>query len=292
MNKDSIKTQIIVKERKISVLMLDKKEYISLTDLARYADEEEPRYPIQNWMRNKDVILYLGLWESINNENFKGVEFDALKNEAGSNKFKISPQKWIKETNAIGIISKSGNNGGTFAHPDIAFEFASWLSPEFKLYVIQEFQRLKKNESYQNKIDWHANRILAKVSYAVHTDAIKNIIVPNLTERQKKFIYAEEADVLNVALFGMTAKEWRINNPKIADKGNIRDYTDLLHLVILNNLENINAELIEMKIPQNERLIKLNNIARKQMALLKNNIGFNNLKYIENEVNITKKLPL
>ena len=292
MNKDSIKTQIIVKERKISVMMLDKKEYISLTDLARYADEEEPRYPIQNWMRNKDVILYLGLWESINNENFKGVEFDALKNEAGSNKFKISPQKWIKETNAIGIISKSGNNGGTFAHPDIAFEFASWLSPEFKLYVIQEFQRLKKNESYQNKIDWHANRILAKVSYAVHTDAIKNIIVPNLTERQKKFIYAEEADVLNVALFGMTAKEWRINNPKIADKGNIRDYTDLLHLVILNNLENINAELIEMKIPQNERLIKLNNIARKQMALLKNNIGFNNLKYIENEVNTTKKLPL
>ena len=292
MNKDSIKTQIIVKERKISVLMLDKKEYISLTDLARYADEEEPRYPIQNWMRNKDVILYLGLWESINNENFKGVEFDALKNEAGSNKFKISPQKWIKETNAIGIISKSGNNGGTFAHPDIAFEFASWLSPEFKLYVIQEFQRLKKNESYQNKIDWHANRILAKVSYAVHTDAIKNIIVPNLTERQKKFIYAEEADVLNVALFGMTAKEWRINNPKIADKGNIRDYTDLLHLVILNNLENINAELIEMKIPQNERLIKLNNIARKQMALLKNNIGFNNLKYIENEINTTKKLPL
>ena len=292
MNKDSIKTQIIVKERKISVLMLDKKEYISLTDLARYADEEEPRYPIQNWMRNKDVILYLGLWESINNENFKGVEFDALKNEAGSNKFKISPQKWIKETNAIGIISKSGNNGGTFAHPDIAFEFASWLSPEFKLYVIQEFQRLKKNESYQNKIDWHANRILAKVSYAVHTDAIKNIIVPNLTERQKKFIYAEEADVLNVALFGMTAKEWRINNPKIADKGNIRDYTDLLHLVILNNLENINAELIEMKIPQNERLIKLNNIARKQMVLLKNNIGFNNLKYIENEVNTTKKIPL
>ena len=162
----------------------------------------------------------------------------------------------------------------------------------FKLYVIQEFQRLKKNESYQNKIDWHANRILAKVSYAVHTDAIKNIIVPNLTERQKKFIYAEEADVLNVALFGMTAKEWRINNPKIADKGNIRDYTDLLHLVILNNLENINAELIEMKIPQNERLIKLNNIARKQMALLKNNIGFNNLKYIENEINTTKKLPL
>ncbi len=289
MNKDSIKTEFVVKEKKIRVLLFDKKEYISLTDLARYADEEDPRYPIQNWMRNKDVISYLGLWESINNEKFKGVEFDALKNEAGSNKFKISPQKWIKETNAIGIISKSGNNGGTYAHSDIAFEFASWLSPEFKLYVIQEFQRLKKNEAYQEKVDWHANRILSKVSYTVHTDAIKNIIIPNLTEEQKKFVYAEEADVLNVALFGMTAKEWRINNSKLAEKGNIRDYTDLLHLVILNNLENINAELIEMKIPQNERLIKLNNIARKQLLLLKNNKSFNNLKYIENAVNTTKK---
>ena len=185
MNKDNIKTEIVAKERKISVLRINKKEYISLTDLARYADEEDPRYPIQNWMRNKDVILYLGLWESINNKDFKGVEFDTLKNEAGSNKFKISPQKWIKETNATGIISKSGNNGGTFAHPDIAFEFASWLSPEFKLYVIQEFQRLKKNEAYQNKIDWHANRILAKLNYVVHTDAIKSIIVPTLTEKQK-----------------------------------------------------------------------------------------------------------
>ena len=292
MDKDNIKIEIVVKERKIGVLRIDKKEYISLTDLARYADEEDPRYPIQNWMRNKDVISYLGLWESINNKDFKGVEFDTLKNEAGSNKFKISPQKWIKETNAIGIISKSGNNGGTFAHPDIAFEFASWLSPEFKLYVIQEFQRLKKNEAYQNKIDWHANRILAKVSYIVHTDAIKNIIVPTLTEKQKKFVYAEEADVLNVALFGMTAKEWRTSNPEIADKGNIRDYTDLLHLVILNNLENINAELIEMKIPQNERLIKLNNIARRQMELLKNNKSFNNLGHIENKISNIQKLSL
>lgn len=156
-------------------------------------------------MRNKDVISFLGLWETMNNENFKGVEFDTFKNEARSNKFKISPQKWIKETNAIGIISKSGNNGGTFAHPDIAFEFASWLNPEFKLYLIQEFQRLKKNESYQDKIDWHANRVLAKVNYLVQTDTIKNIIVPTLTEKQKKYVYAEEADVLNVALFGMTA---------------------------------------------------------------------------------------
>lgn len=268
-NKDNVKTQIIVKEQKINVIRVENEDYISLTDLARYADNAEPRYPIQNWMRNKDVILYLGLWESINNENFKGVEFDTFKNEAGSNKFKISPQKWIKETNAIGIISKSGNNGGTFAHPDIAFEFASWLSPEFKLYVIQEFQRLKKNESYQNKIDWHANRVLAKVNYLVQTDAIKNYIVPTLTETQKKFVYASEADVLNVALFGVTAKEWREQNPNL--KGNIRDYTDLLHLVILNNLENINASLIEMGLIQRERLIKLNNLAKKQMELLRNN---------------------
>lgn len=288
--KDSIKTEIIVKEQRINVLRIDNKDYISLTDLARYADDDEPRYPIQNWMRNKDVISYLGLWESINNENFKGVEFDTFKNEAGSNKFKMSPQKWIKETNAVGIISKSGNNGGTYARSDIAFEFASWLSPEFKLYLITEFQRLKKKEAYQNKIDWHANRVLAKVSYIFHTDAIKSIIVPTLSEKQKKFVYAEEADVLNVALFGITAKEWRESNPEIAVKGNIRDYTDLLHLVILNNLENINAELIEMKMPQNERLVKLNNIAKKQMELLKNDKSFNHLEYIENKVNSKQEL--
>ena len=236
-------------------------------------------------MRNKDVISYLGLWESIHNENFKGVEFDTFKNEAGSNKFKISPQKWIRETNAIGIISKSGNNGGTYARSDIALEFASWLSPEFKLYVIQEFQRLKKNEAYQNKIDWHANRVLAKVNYVIHTDAIKSIIVPTLTEKQKKYVYAEEADVLNVALFGMTAKEWRDNNPNLVEDGNIRDYTDLLHLVILSNLENINAELIEMGIPQSERLVRLNDMAKKQIELLRKNKSLKNLEYIENKVN-------
>ena len=283
---NNIKTKITVKEQKINVLRIENKEYISLTDLARYADNEEPRLPIRDWMRNKEVISFLGLWESIHNENFKGGEFDTFKNEAGSNKFKMSPQKWIKATNAIGMISKSGRyDGGTFAHSDIALEFASWLSPEFKLYVIQEFQRLKNNEAYQNKIDWHVNRVLSKVNYVVHTDAIKSIIVPTLTEKQKQFVYAEEADVLNVALFGQTAKEWRINNPNIADKGNIRDYTDLLHLVILNNLENINAELIEMKISQSERLIKLNNIAKKQINLLKNMKAFDNLKYIENKIN-------
>lgn len=292
MNKDNIKTEIIVKEQRINVLRIDNKEFISLTDLARYANPDEPKIPIYAWMRNKDVIAYLGLWEQLNNENFKGHEFETFENQAGKNSFYMSPQKWIKETNAVGIISKSGNNGGTYARSDIALEFASWLSPEFKLYVIQEFERLKKNEAYQNKIDWHANRVLAKVSYVVHTDAIKSIIVPTLTEKQKKFVYAEEADVLNVALFGITAKEWRESNPEIANKENIRDYTDLLHLVILNNLENINAELIEMKIPQNERLVRLNNIARKQMELLKNNKSFNNLEYIENKVNNKQELPI
>ena len=268
MNKDNIKTEIIVKEQRINVLRIDNKEFISLTDLARYANPDEPKIPIYAWMRNKDVIAYLGLWEQLNNENFKGHEFETFENQAGKNSFYMSPQKWIKETNAVGIISKSGNNGGTYARSDIALEFASWLSPEFKLYVIQEFERLKKNEAYQNKIDWHANRVLAKVSYVVHTDAIKSIIVPTLTEKQKKFVYAEEADVLNVALFGITAKEWRESNPEIANKGNIRDYTDLLHLV------------------------RLNNIARKQMELLKNNKSFNNLEYIENKVNNKQELPI
>ena len=285
MKQEIIKSELDVNDNKIKVITIDNKEFISLTDLARYANPEEPKIPIQTWMRNKDVIAYLGLWEKLNNENFKGHEFTTFENLAGKNSFYMSPQKWIKETNAIGIISKSGNNGGTYARSDIALEFASWLSPEFKLYVIQEFERLKKNEAYQNKIDWHTNRVLAKVSYVVHTNAIKSVIVPTLTEKQKKYVYAEEADVLNVALFGMTAKEWRESNPEIADKGNIRDYTDLLHLVILNNLENINAELIEMEIPQNERLIRLNNIARKQMELLKNNKTFNNLEYMENKVN-------
>ena len=182
----------------------------------------------------------------------------------------MSPQKWIKETNAIGIVSKSGRyEGGTFAHPDIAFEFASWLSPEFKLYLIKEFERLKSNEAYQQKLEWHANRVLAKVNYIVHTDAVKNYIVPTLTKEQKRFVYAEESDVLNVALFGMTAKEWRENNPELAKTGNMRDYTDLLYLVILNNLENTNAEFIKLGVSQSERLINLNDSARNQIEILK-----------------------
>ena len=198
----------------------------------------------------------------------------------------MSPTQWIKRTNAIGIISKGGRYSiGTFAHPDIAFEFASWLSPEFKLYLITEFERLKANEAYQEKIDWQANRILAKLNYVVHTDAVKAYIVPTLTDAQKKFVYAEEADVLNVALFGMTAKEWRESNPELAKNGNIRDYTDLLHLVILNNLENTNAELIEAKVPQNERLVRLNNSARRQMKVLKDNKTIKDLELLQKQVN-------
>ena len=291
MNKEIIKTQITINNYKINVININNQEFISLTDLARYADKEEPRLPIRDWLRTKEVISYLGLWESINNPNFKGGEFHSFKNEAGSNKFKMSPQKWIRETNAIGIISKSGRyDGGTFAHPDIAFEFASWLSPEFKLYLITEFQRLKKKESYQNNINWKANRILAKVNYIIQTDAIKNILIPTLTEKQKKSIYAEEAEVLNVALFGITSKEWKEQNPNLAKTGNIRDYTDLLHLVILNNLENINAELIKIGIPQQERLIRLNNTAKKQIELLKSNTSLNDLNFFAETVNNQLKI--
>ncbi len=291
MSKNLVKTEINVIDNKIGIMRIGDVDYISLTDLARYADAEEPRLPIRDWMRNKEVISYLGLWESMNNKNFKGGEFATFKNEAGSNKFKMSPQKWIKETNAIGIVSKSGRyDGGTFAHPDIAFEFASWLSPEFKLYLIKEFERLKSNEMYQQKIEWHANRLLSKLNYVVHTDAVKNYIVPTLTEEQKRFVYAEEADVLNVALFGMTAKEWRKENPKLAKKGNIRDYTDLLHLVILNNLENTNAEFIKLGMSQSKRLISLNNSARNQMEILKNNNGIKELELLQERINDNNKV--
>ena len=219
------------------------------------------------------------------------VEFDQIKTEYGRNSFAMSPSQWIKRTNAIGIISKGGRYSiRTFAHPDIAFEFASWLSPEFKLYLITEFERLKTNEAYQEKIDWQANRILSKLNYVVHTDAVKTYIVPILTEDQKKFVYAEEADVLNVALFGMTAKEWRDNNPELAKEGNMRDYTDLLHLVILNNLQNTNAELIEEKVPQNERLVRLNNSARRQMKVLKDNKNIRELELLQKQVNDDDKL--
>lgn len=285
MKKDFIKVEMMVKNNRVSVIKINGNEYISLTDLARYVNPEEPKIPIQTWMRNKNVISFLGLREQMHNSNFKGIEFETFENEAGKNSFYLSPQKWINTTNAIGIISKSGNNGGTFAHVDIAFEFASWLSPEFKLYLIQEFERLKKNEAFQNKIDWQANRMLAKVNYLIHTDSIKRNIIPILTEKQKNFVYAEEADVLNVALFGMNAKEWRDQNPELAKEGNIRDYTDLMHLIILSNLETKNADLIENNISQKDRLIILNETAKKQVELLQNNNSIKELEEMQESIN-------
>ena len=286
MKNNLIQTEVDVKGNFIKVIRIDGCEYISLTDLAKTQNDESPADVVKNWMRNKETLSFLGVWEELNNKNFKLVEFDQFKNEAGRHAFTMSPQKWVRETNAIGIISKSGKyGGGTFARSDIAFEFASWISPEFKLYLIKEFERLKRNESYQYKIEWDANRILSKVNYTVHTDAIKNFIVPTLTEEQKRFVYAEEADVLNVALFGMTAKEWRKNNPKLAKNSNMRDYTDLLHLVILSNLETINASLISDNVSQRERLIKLNNNARMQIEALKNNKNIKELELLQNQVN-------
>lgn len=228
-------SKINVQNIEIGYQVVDDQDYICLTDMAKQKDGRI-EIIIQNWMRNRMTIEFLGLWEKINNPNFNHIEFDVFRSKAGLNSFYLTPTQWMEKTNAIGIITKKGRYGGTYAHRDIAFEFASWLSPEFKLYLITEFERLKTNEAYQNKIDWQANRILSKLNYVVHTDAVKNYIVPTLTEAQKKFVYAEESDVINVALFGMTAKEWRERNPKLAENGNIRDYTDLLHLVILNNL--------------------------------------------------------
>ena len=289
MKKDLITSEILVKENKIGILRVGNANYISLTDLAKYQNSSDPSFTVKNWLRRINTIDYIGLWEELHNLDFNLVEFDQIKTEYGKNSFAMSPTQWIKRTNAIGMVSKGGRYSiGTFAHPDIAFEFASWLSPEFKLYLITEFERLKTNEAYQKKIDWQANRILSKLNYVVHTDAVKTYIVPTLTEEQKKFVYAEEADVLNVALFGMTAKEWRESNPELAKNGNIRDYTDLLHLVILNNLQNTNAELIEEKVPQSERLVRLNHSARRQMKVLKDNKSIKDLELLQKQVNKEK----
>ena len=265
-------TQIDVNNNKIGIMRVGEIDYISLTDLARYKNPEEPGEVIIKWMSNKSSFDFYSLWEELYNDSFKVAEFRHFKNDSASQSFTMSPSRWIKNTRAIGFVSKRGKyNSGTFAHPDIAFEFASWLSPEFKLYLIKEFERLKKNEYYQQKLEWNESRVLTKINYLVHTGAVKKYIVPKLTEKQKRFVYASEADVLNVALFGMTAKEWRSKNPDLAKEGNIRDYIDLIHLVILNNLENSNAEFIKLGMSQRERLIKLNESARSQMQILINN---------------------
>ncbi len=284
MNNKIIKTKIEVKNNLINVIRINNIDYISLTDLARYKNPEEPGEVIIKWMSNKSSFDFYSLWEELFNENFKVAEFRHFKNDSATQSFTMSPSRWINLTNAIGFISKRGKyDGGTFAHPDIALEFASWIDPAFKLYLIKEFERLKYNENYQNKVEWSIRRLLTKTNYRIHTDSIKENIVPNLTEKQRKLIYADEADVINVALFGMTAKEWRDNNPNL--KGNIRDYTDVLHLVILSNLEVLNANMIDNKIKQVERLVKLNDIAKKELGILmtdKNIIGINTLDNKDN----------
>lgn len=246
-------------------------DFICLTDIARYRNPDEPKDVVKNWMRSRSTIEFLGLWETLNNPDFKGVEFDSFKNAAGSNAFTLSPQKWINATNAIGLQSRSGNRGGTYAHKDIAFEFASWVSPEFKLYIIKDYQRLKEDENSRLSLDWNLRRTLSKTNYRIHTDAIKDHLIPdNVSKAQKSIAYANEADVLNVALFGMTAKQWRDKNPSKAKKENIRDSATIQQLIILSNLESINAEFVKQGLPQAERLERLNQIAITQAKSLAN----------------------
>lgn len=244
-------------------------EYISITDIARYRSAE-PRFTIHTWLRNRDVVEFLGLWEILHNPNFKRVEFDTFKKDAGTNAYTFSIKEWNQNLNGIGIVTKSGRyGGGIFAHTDIALEFASWLSPEFKLYIIKDYKRLKSDETSRLSLNWNLNRELSKLNYRIHTDAIKeNLIIPKLTPAQKTFVYADEADLLNVALFGKTAKEWRTENPK--KKGNIRDYASISQLLVLANLESYNAILIEQKTEQGDRLELLRKTAVNQLATIAN----------------------
>lgn len=266
---EKIITKMHVKDNLVKVMRFNGVDYISLTDLARYKNPNNPGDVIIKWMSNKSSFDFYSLWEELFNDNFKLAEFREFKNDAANNSFTMSPSRWISFTNSKGFISKRGKyDGGTFAHPDIALEFASWIDPAFKLYLIKEFERLKHNETYQERIEWSVRRSLSKTNYRIHTDSIKENIVPTLTDKQKLFIYANEADVINVALFGMTAKEWRENNPD--KEGNIRDYTDILHLVVLSNLEVLNASMIENNISQKDRLEKLNKTARRQINILAN----------------------
>ena len=256
--------KINVQQTSITILQINEIDYISLTDLAKHKTDDTSAV-IANWMRNRNTIEYMGIWETLYNPNFKPLEFEGFRKDAGLNAFTMSPQKWIDSTNAIGIFSKSGRYGGTFAHKDIAFKFAAWISIEFELYFIKEFQRLKEEE--QKQLGWTAKRELAKINYHIHTDAIKQNLIPaELTKEQINFVYANEADVLNVALFGVTAKQWRDANPGL--KGNIRDYATIKELICLSNMENLNAVFINEDMPQSERLVKLNQIAIQQMKVL------------------------
>ena len=258
--------KLVVRGTEISVQWNSSRDdFISLTDIAKLKDSDNPRYIIQNWLRNRNTIEFLGVWESLYNPKFNRVEFDAFRSQAGLNSFVMTPQKWIEATGATGIVSKAGRYGGTYAHKEIAFEFASWISVEFKLYLVKEFERLKTEEMKQ--LGWDIKRNLAKINYRIHTDAIKdNLIPPELSTKQVSMVYASEADVLNMALFGMTAKQWRDSHPDL--KGNIRDYANVSQLVCLSNLENLNAVFIGEGMSQAERLSKLNSIAISQMEIL------------------------
>lgn len=288
---NKITTVMNVNQNEIRVMRIDNEDYISLTDLARYKNPDDPSDVIKKWLSNYDTIEFLGLWEELSNENFNSAEFSLIKMEAPKKSFTMSPSQWCTRVNAKGMTySKGKYSVGTFAHSDIALEFASWIDNLFKLYLIKEFKRLKYNESYQENIEWSVRRSLSKTNYRIRTDSIKENIVPKLTEKQKQFVYANEADVINVALFGMTAKEWREANPGL--DGNIRDYTDILHLIVLSNLEVLNASMIDSNISQRERLEKLNITARKELKILatdKNVIGIQKLdkqtnnKMIENK---------
>jgi len=265
----SKKETITVQGTEIAIVSMQEKDYICITDIAKYKSDD-PTAVIGNWMRNRNTVEFLGVWETLYNSDFKPLEFERFRGEAGLNAFTLSPQKWIEATNAVGIISKSGRYGGTYAHKDIAFKFASWISIEFELFVVKEFQRLKQDENYRFSLEWNLQRTLSKINYRIHTDAIKEHIIPHVvTKEQITYKYAEEADLLNVALFGKTAKQWRDENPEM--KGNIRDYATLEQLVVLSNMESINALLIRQELPQSKRLVQLNSVAITQMSsLLKN----------------------
>ena len=262
-----------------------KNDYISLTDIARYKNVHEPKDVVKNWLRVRDTIEFLGLWETIHNPNFKGVEFDSFRKEAGTNAFTLSPQRWIENTNAIGIVSKSGRGGGTFAHPDIAMEFASWISAEFKLYLIQDYKRLKSDENSKLSLGWNLNREISKINYKIHTDAIKEYLLKDLTNEQLSYKYASEADMLNVALFNKRAKQWREENPDL--KGNMRDYASLNELLVLANMESYNAILIGKCMEQKERMIELRKLARTQLISLEK-LGDSGIKKLEEKNNYFK----
>lgn len=292
MVKKSVKETIHAKGLDISIYTEDfQNEFISLTDIARYKSDE-PFIVINNWMRGKDTIEFLGLWEQLHNPDFKPIEFDRFRQESGYNAFTLSPQKWIKATNSIGITSKSGRYGGTFAHKDIAFEFASWISSTFKLYLITEYQRLKEMETNQYNLEWNVKRILSKTNYHIHTDAVKNFILPDKNyEKDKEWIaYAEEADLLNVALFNCTAKDWREVNPNLAKKSmNIRDIASINELAILSNLETLNAQMIKEKVNKPERFEKLRDIAKYQLTILNEKDFMKALKKLNDNVFIDKR---